>query len=1205
MPTSDFILLFNPIMPPFVPRKRPRNPSPVSDKPTPPTRLSESKKPTLFDSLDERPKTGRTLQDNQAYLNRLGDDSSGSSLDDISSSEFEDVDSVAPSKRRKVDHDDDGEDDVDWEDAVAMPSAAPSTSAPEPSGDLVLTLDKSARASLRKPHGKKRGPTKTERQIRLRTHCMHVQFLLFHNLVRNGWLCDREVQEILVQQLPPRVSKEVERWRTASGLHVNVQDVTSSRNGATGESERARHGSPRVVRDWSKQAEKVEVGAPNLSRGDPLIRLLKMLSAYWRKRFTITAPGLRKQGYKSLQRLEVELSSFRRDPDKAKNHGERIKDLKEFRDRARTCRGSRDVGAQLFTALLRGLGLEARMVASLQPLGFGWSKSEDAAATRRKGNDDDVSSPAGEESDDGEDGVSADDAESATGVPERDIPKTKKASNGGLARTNTPRKNPGNQAHAAINVPDCSSQPQVIEGSDEDDVSVVQVSPSLASKSRLTHFDKDLAFPIYWTEVLSPITNRYISVDPLVLNIVACTSELVAGFEPRGSKAERSKQVIAYVVGYSADGTAKDVTVRYLKRRMWPGKTKGVRMPVEKVPIYNQKGRIKMHQEVDTFKSIMSGYARDARLRTLADDIEDQNDLEPVRPARQAKGGEETLQGYKSSAEFVLERHLRRDEALKSGSKHIKMFTTGKGEKAVQEKVYLRQDVVTCKTVESWHKEGRQVKPGEQPMKLVPIRAVTLTRKRELEQAEAEGGEKVKQGLYAREQTDWIIPAPIKDGIIPKNAFGNIDCYVPSMVPEGAVHLPYRGMVKVCRRLDINYAEAVVGFDFKSQRAVPLVQGVVIATENKQAVMEAWQADEAERLRKEDKKREMMTLALWRKFLMGLRILVRVNEEYGGDGRDMPDEFNPFTNRNRKKSATQQASSGLGKDAATDFRTSPVNGVARSFTTSEDDRQQISESAGIDSWCDGGGGGFLPEEDNGSDVGILSSANDEDDSTAGAGGFLIEDDADVSGKPKNNLSRWPPETIRSARSQARDLNQVLDGRGSAELSAEETPRKPQHGAVENKRVTSRGKRAGTHHRSNGGIMTSQSTRPGNVRRTPAQESSRFDRSTPSLTDSESSTPTSYSTGDSEEEDEEEEEEEEEAPLRTARKRGARGAHAPARQPRAALPKATERTIKSRFFPQDGDSDTGAGRSGAAVERNERESGVSLRRSKRTSAGKRN
>jgi hypothetical protein len=68
---------------------------------------------------------------------------------------------------------------------------------------------------------------------------------------------------------------------------------------------------------------------------------------------------------------------------------------------------------------------------------------------------------------------------------------------------------------------------------------------------------------------------------------------------------------------------------------------------------------------------------------------------------------------------------------------------------------------------------------------------------------------------------------------VPKNNFGNIDLYVPSMLPHGAAHVPceiftvlrgkniplivmilvitVKGAVKVARQLGFDYAEAVVG----------------------------------------------------------------------------------------------------------------------------------------------------------------------------------------------------------------------------------------------------------------------------------------------------------------------------------------------------------------------------------------------------------
>lgn len=413
---------------------------------------------------------------------------------------------------------------------------------------------------------------------------------------------------------------------------------------------------------------------------------------------------------------------------------------------------SRDVGAQLFTALLRGLGIEARMVANLQCLGFGWNKLEDADPEKEDKLAEEVSTA-------------------------KKTPKKPKA-NG----SNASKK--GQQATAGKSRKTRSSDKVKSEDSDDnlkleymdtDDESVVEVEITPKNVRPSKKFDNDLEFSHYWTEVLSPVTTKYLPVDP-VKGTIATNRDLVESFEPRGAKADRARQIMAYIVGFSPDGTAKDVTVRYLKRQMMPGRTKGVRMSPEKVPIYNRHGKVKRYEMYDWFKTAMSGYRRGDRKRPLTeiDDQEDTTDLKPSKPEKkEVKEGQETLQYYKQSKEFVLERHLKREEALKPGAVPAKKFMNKiKGGKVEDLDVFLRADVVNVKSAETWHKQGRAPLPGEQPLKRVPYRAATLNRKRVILEAEAATGEKVLQGLYSLEQTDWIIPPPIKDGIIPKNEYG-------------------------------------------------------------------------------------------------------------------------------------------------------------------------------------------------------------------------------------------------------------------------------------------------------------------------------------------------------------------------------------------------------------------------------------------------
>lgn len=852
-------------MPPFLPRKRFSD----DDDPRPLKRRAEAQanspeKPFAIDDSDSE---------------------SSSSLSDAPE-ELGDTPQAlreGPSNENDEEEEED-DDDIDWEDAIdtnATSGTTPTLAGPELQ-DLELTLDKNETHVSDLLDGKK-GPTKIERQIRIQTHCMHVQCLLFHNAIRNAWANDKKIHEILLKKLPEGIHKEVKKWRIASGLEIPERKPEPPKSKKKGKQARKN-------KDWGEESERLEPGQPDMSQGDPIIPLLKVLVAYWRKQFRITAPGLRKHGYRPVSSLEAMLNDYREEDHDPERHGEQIVNLDEFRATAERMQGSRDVGAQLFSALLRALGTEARLVASLQPLGFGWTKAE-------------TYTPSKTETAAREDGSDAESADSESGSE----------SGSNYANTKKPAR---------------------------------------------TLFDKDMPFPIYWTEVASPITHEIIPVDPLILsNAVATTPELQSAFEPRGAKAERAKQVICYVVAHSADGTAKDVTTRYLRRRTWPGKTKGFRMPVEKIPIPGRRGQ---YFEFDWFRVVMRGYEKPPNKKTKVDEIEDERDLQRKQPEKKkpTQAGD-TLQSLRTSTEFVLERFLRREEALRPGAEPVRTFVAGKGARAKEEPVYRRADVVKCMSAESWHKEGRKIQAGAVPLKRVPIRAVTLQRKREVDELQRETGEKPLQGLYALEQTEFIIPPPIRDGRIPKNDYGNIDCFVPTMVPRGAVHIPLPGTVRICKKLGIDYAEAVTGFEFGSKMAVPVIQGVVVAEENRELLQDAWAADAAEKRKREQLKAEKRILQTWRKFLFGLRIAERVREEYGGGdavGARERDSHNPF--------ARQKSRQG---DDADD----------QHHENEEEQNRESSHDA-----VDHGGGFLLPGEGDDADDGLIVERHEHEPSTA-------------------------------------------------------------------------------------------------------------------------------------------------------------------------------------------------------------------------------
>jgi xeroderma pigmentosum group C-complementing protein len=860
-------------MPPHLPRKRLRTPSPVRDgrvtKAKPATKAASARqqprKTTLFEALEAGTKN-RSAEKTRSALQQMhddDDDESSCSLTSLSDAEFEEVPAA---KRRKTEEpaDSSEEEDIEFEDVPSHELKAD----PVPSGDLELTLYQDDSVPRALNEGKK-GPSKRQKHIRNMTHCIHVQFLMWHNAIRNSWLCDQEVQAILLSHLPPRLAEEVDRWRLNSGL-VDVEKPIPAKSvkgkgKGKGKTRGKQPAKPKSARDWGDAAARLERGVPDMSHGDPLFRLMKVLTSWWKQRFTITAPGLRKIGYMDIRRLAKIRGSFHDDEHDPEKFGERIKNIEEFREHAQGLRGSRDVGAQLFTGLLRAIGIEARMVANLQCLGYGWTKAEDADE-ERPGKALKLNGTA------------------EANQNEKQAPKKQAKTKTASTRPASRRARKGDRDALKMDLDDSDEFVEPI--SDDSDDSVVELTTSVpVRRPTLKVYDRDLEFPHYWTEVLSPVTQKYLVVDAIVKSAIGTSRESVELLEPRGAKADKAKQVMAYVVGHSPDGTAKDVTVRYLKKQVFPGRTKGFRLPVEKVPVYNKHGKVKRHEQFDWFKSVLRGYTRGTQKHpvTEVDEAEEALELTPIVPEKKEfKEGEETLQYYKSSKEYVLARHLRREEALLPGAAPVKVFRNkGKGGKIDEEDVFLRKDVVAVKSAETWHKQGRAPFPDAQPLKHAPYRAATTNRRRELAEMEARTGEKVLQPLYSLEQTDWIIPDPIQNGVIPKNEYGNIDMFAEHMCPEGAIHLPYRGAVRVCKRLGIDFAEAVVGFEFGHRMAVPVIQGVVVAEEHQEQVLEEVQKDEAEKARKEDEKRRKASLNMWRKLLMGLRIADRLRLDHG------------------------------------------------------------------------------------------------------------------------------------------------------------------------------------------------------------------------------------------------------------------------------------------------------------------------------------
>ena len=228
-------------------------------------------------------------------------------------------------------------------------------------------------------------------------------------------------------------------------------------------------------------------------------------------------------------------------------------------------------------------------------------------------------------------------------------------------------------------------------------------------------------------------------------------------------------------------------------------------------------------------------------------------------------------------------------------------------------------------------------------------------------------------------QTELYIPEPVIDGRVPKNAFGNLDVYVPSMVPPGAVHIRDPSAKNAARLLNIDYADAVTGFNFRGRHGTAVIEGVVVASAFRaamDAVLDGMTFAKEEAL---EASRSAECLRLWRRFLVGMRIVQRVkgyrrDDEGEEEDRLADEEFQKELEQEmaQYRDRSPEASGG-GFLVGAEEEEMPVRAarMSRRRLPSEDPDD---DSLNDDDYDDGGGGGFVPADESVSD-GVSETRN--------------------------------------------------------------------------------------------------------------------------------------------------------------------------------------------------------------------------------------
>lgn len=93
-------------------------------------------------------------------------------------------------------------------------------------------------------------------------------------------------------------------------------------------------------------------------------------------------------------------------------------------------------------------------------------------------------------------------------------------------------------------------------------------------------------------------------------------------------------------------------------------------------------------------------------------------------------------------------------------------------------------------------------------------------------------------------------------------------------------HFSVNGLNRICRKLGIDCANAVVGFDFHQGACHPAFDGFVVCEEFADLVTDAWREDQEAQEQKQEEKYLARVYGNWKKLIRGLMIRENLKHKY-------------------------------------------------------------------------------------------------------------------------------------------------------------------------------------------------------------------------------------------------------------------------------------------------------------------------------------
>uniref|UniRef100_A0A8C6SDB3 Xeroderma pigmentosum, complementation group C n=1 Tax=Neogobius melanostomus TaxID=47308 RepID=A0A8C6SDB3_9GOBI len=442
----------------------------------------------------------------------------------------------------------------------------------------------------------------------------------------------------------------------------------------------------------------------------------------------------------------------------------------------------------LFLLVLRSLQLFCRLVLSLQPLPFKPPSAAKGKDTKSQSKQSSVeSSPTGTKVSPGSKRPSSDEKKQTGGKKPRK--KEVKFEDEEEMKRVKPEQRPKNKKRRSVASKvsykeECESDSDGAEGrSDDEEFRAMSEEDSeeegeeeKGHKVRRRH--KDGPGADEWIEVYLDKTSSWACVDVDV------------GMGPPQAISQNASQPLTYVISVDGDGFLKDLGAKYDPTWMTASRKRRV--------------------DDDWWEDTLEPFLRPEDERDKQEDKELQSKL-------MNKPLPISISEYKNHPLYALKRHLLKYEAIYPETAAVLGYCRG-------EPVYSSDCVRTLHSRDTWLKEARTVRLGEEPYKMVKGFSNRSRKARVM----SENKDVNDLALFGEWQTEEYQPPIAVDGKVPRNDYGNVYLFKPCMLPVGCVHLKLPNLHRVSRKLNLDAAPAVTGFDFHGGYSHAVTDGYIV-----------------------------------------------------------------------------------------------------------------------------------------------------------------------------------------------------------------------------------------------------------------------------------------------------------------------------------------------------------------------------------------